>query len=157
GNFTKGPSFSSISEPIEAMLEHLHRIATNCEDLLEADIVSFERYITALRLPKATEEEKETRNRAIEAAAPEAIAIPLRLMEVCLDALRITEKLAPLANKNVISDLGIGVLLFEASAQAALLTVEINLAAIADREARNEYEPRSAQLIEEVTRIKNDV
>ncbi|MDF2815729.1 MAG: methenyltetrahydrofolate cyclohydrolase [Paenibacillus sp.] len=156
-NFSTGARFSSISEQVDDALRRLQQTDRDCEDLLEADIVSFERYMTAMKLPQVTEEQKEIRKQAILTASMEAVSIPLRLMEVCLEALRVTEVLAPLANKNVISDLGIGALLFEASAQSALLTVDINLAAMQASELRSEYERKSEGLISDIVRLKDNI
>jgi formiminotetrahydrofolate cyclodeaminase len=156
-NFSTGARFNSISEQVDDALRHLQQTDRDCEDLLEADIVSFERYMTAMKLPQVTEEQKEIRKQAIHTASMEAVSIPLRLMEVCLEALIVAEVLAPLANKNVISDLGIGALLFEASAQSALLTVEINLAAMQASELRSEYERKSERLISDIVRLKDNI
>ncbi len=156
-NFSTGARFNSISEQVDDALRHLQQTDRDCEDLLEADIVSFERYMTAMKLPQVTEEQKEIRKQAIHTASMEAVSIPLRLMEVCLEALKVTEVLAPLANKNVISDLGIGALLFEASAQSALLTVDINLAAMQASELRSDYERKSEGLISDIVRLKDNI
>jgi formiminotetrahydrofolate cyclodeaminase len=76
-------------------------------------------------------------------------------MEVCLEAMHITQALAPIANKNIISDLGISVILFEAAAQSAWLTVEINRVSLKDPVLRNEYEHKCNAIISEITGIKN--
>lgn len=154
-NFTKGVKFAEFEEQVESALDRLRHISMQCEDLLEADIVSFERYMSAMKLPKQSEEAKAARKHAMEEASLEAVAIPLRLMEVCREALSIAGELAPYANRNVISDLGIGAILCEAAAQSALLTVEINLASMPDSSAqRQEYNQRSRELIQEITRGK---
>lgn len=149
-NFTKGVKFAALAEQVESALARLQHTSLQCEDLLEADIVSFERYMQAMKLPKSTDEEQAIRKHALHEASLEAIAIPMRLMEVCRDALTLTGELAPCANKNVISDLGIGALLFEAAAQSALLTVEINLAAMPDSEQRQQFELSTLELIRDI-------
>ncbi|MNJ02473.1 Formiminotransferase-cyclodeaminase [compost metagenome] len=54
----------------------------------------------------------------------------------------------------MISDLGIGAILFEAAAQSALLTVDINLASLKDLDVKYSYETKTAALIREIGQIK---
>lgn len=153
-NFTKGAKYADVADEVESVLARLREMSMMCEDLLEADIVSFERYMAAIRLPKDTDEQKAARRHAIEEASHEAVAIPLRLMEACAEALGIACELAPYANKNVISDLGIGAVLFEAAAESALLTVEINLAAMSPSERRDEYDRASREWMSRIAERK---
>ncbi|WP_164821549.1 cyclodeaminase/cyclohydrolase family protein [Paenibacillus koleovorans] len=152
--FSQGPKYADWAGIVSGALARLAEASLHCEDLLEADIVSFERYRAAAKLPRDTEEQKAARRHAIEKTTLEAIAVPLQLMEVCRDASRIAEELAPCANKNVISDLGIGSLLFEAAARSAYLTVEINLAAMAESDTRTELARRADALLEEIEELK---
>ncbi|MFC4778167.1 cyclodeaminase/cyclohydrolase family protein [Paenibacillus sp. GCM10023252] len=66
-----------------------------------------------------------------------------------------THSLAESANKNVISDLGIGAILFEAAAQSALLTIEINLASLKDLELRRGYSDKLSSLIGDIGELKS--
>lgn len=75
-------------------------------------------------------------------------------MRVCRDALEQTVRIAEAANPNVISDLGIGAILFESAAQSAYLTVEINLASLKDDEVRQRYDERATELLGDTARLK---
>lgn len=146
-NFTQRGKFAAVSAEMRDAAERLKGWVRECERLLAADIVSFERYMAALKLPKSTEEEKVVRQEELRAATHAAIEVPLGLMRVCRDALRLTAAIAPAANPNVISDLGIGAVLFEASAQSAYLTVEINVAALKDAETASRYDADAVALL----------
>ncbi|MFC3767082.1 cyclodeaminase/cyclohydrolase family protein [Paenibacillus sp. GCM10012303] len=153
-NFTQGAKFAGAEAAMKEAVGRLQDWTRDCEDLLEADVASFERYMSALKLPKSTDEEKRMRAQAIQDAAAQAIEVPLALMRVCRDALEQTVRIAESANPNVISDLGIGAILFESAAQSAYLTVEINLASLKDEEAKQRYDERAAELLGDTARLK---
>nr|WP_170143694.1 cyclodeaminase/cyclohydrolase family protein [Paenibacillus flagellatus] len=153
-NFTTGGKFADAEEAMEEAVRRLQGWTRDCEDMLEADIASFDRYMAALKLPKGTDDEKRIRKQALRDAVRQAIEVPLGLMRVCRDALELTAAIAPSVNPNVVSDLGIGALLFESSAQSAYLTVEINLAALADEDERRSYDKRAAGLLREAAALK---
>ena len=116
--------------------------ATASADLLAAelqaaaleDVRSFEAYMTALRLPKGSSEERQTRRAALEAATRRATAAPLAIAAACAEVLALAERLAPVANRHAVSDIGAAAHLAGAAAGAALLTAEINLGSAPDGE-----------------------
>ena len=83
--------------------------------------------MTALRLPKGSSEERQTRRAALEAATRRATAAPLAIAAACAEVLALAERLAPVANRHAVSDIGAAAHLAGAAAGAALLTAEINL------------------------------
>lgn len=155
GNLTQGDKFADIQSAIAEVIEQMRRSTAECEELLQADISSFNRYMDALKLPKSSDEEKLIRKNALHQAAIQAIDVPLRLIEVCREGLAFTHRIADSSNKNVISDLGIGAILFEAAAQSALLTIEINLASLKDLELKRLYSDKVALLMNEIQDLKS--
>ncbi|MDG0792091.1 cyclodeaminase/cyclohydrolase family protein [Cohnella ginsengisoli] len=130
GRLSQGDKFTAIRPQIEETLAEMTRLSAECETLMHADIASFGQYLSALRLPKATEDEKAQRRAALRDAAVQATAVPLRLMAQCREGLTYTLRIAEGANKNVLSDLAIASILLEAAARSALLTAEINFGAL---------------------------
>ncbi|WDM22945.1 cyclodeaminase/cyclohydrolase family protein [Paenibacillus polymyxa] len=153
-NLSQGEKYAHIHEQITDVISSMERLSTHCEELMVADIQSFEQYMTALRLPKETDEEKRYRTHSLQTAVIAAIEVPMRLLEVCRDGLSQAYNIVEVSNKNVISDLGIGAILFEAAAQSALLTVDINLASLKDLDVKYSYETKTAALIREIGQIK---
>ncbi|MEK4460088.1 cyclodeaminase/cyclohydrolase family protein [Paenibacillus sp. FSL R10-2748] len=153
-NLSQGEKYAHIHEKITDVISSMGRLSTHCEELMVADIQSFEQYMTALRLPKETDEEKRYRTHSLQTAVIAAIEVPMRLLEVCRDGLSQAYNIVEMSNKNVISDLGIGAILFEAAAQSALLTIDINLASLKDLDVKYSYETKTAALIREIGQIK---
>ncbi|WP_336776400.1 cyclodeaminase/cyclohydrolase family protein [Paenibacillus sp. MMO-58] len=155
GNLTQGEKFADIQSTIAEVLDKMRRSTAECEGLLQADSSSFNKYMDALKLPKSSDEEKRIRKNALHEATIQAIDVPLRLIEVCREGLTFTHRIAESSNKNVISDLGIGAILFEAAAQSALLTIEINLASLKDAELKQLYSDKVASLMNEIQDLKS--
>ncbi|WP_116190648.1 cyclodeaminase/cyclohydrolase family protein [Paenibacillus taihuensis] len=152
---TQGDKFAEAQHLIAPALDQMAQLSAECEELLAADIRAFDHYMTALKLPKTTDDEKHRRKLALHVATIGAIDVPLRLMRVCRSGLQATLSVAACTNPHVISDLGIGAILLEAAAQSALLTVQINLAALKDEEQRKEFETAAGELISEIEQLKN--
>jgi len=101
--------------------------------LVDEDTHAFNMIMDALALPKKTEEEKETRRKAIEDASLYAIAIPFRVMQVAYESLEVIEAMARSGNPNSVSDAGVGALCARSAIMGAHLNVKINAAGLADR------------------------
>lgn len=154
-HLTQGDKFAEMQQLIAPALEQMALLSAECEELLAADIRAFDHYMAALKLPKATDDEKRRRKSVLHVATLGAIDVPLRLMRVCRSGLQATESIAACTNPHVISDLGIGAILLEAAAQSALLTVQINLAALKDEATREEFEAAARELIDDIEQLKN--
>ncbi|MDE0445521.1 MAG: cyclodeaminase/cyclohydrolase family protein [Spirochaetaceae bacterium] len=96
------------------------------------DVRSFEAYMAALRLPKGSPAERQARRAALAAATRRATAAPLAIAAACAEILNVAERLAPVANRHAVSDIGAAAHLAAAAAGAALLTAEINLGSAPD-------------------------
>ena len=107
----------------------LRRLA---DRLREEDTAAFESVTAAYGLPRATVEEKAARSVRIQEALRSATSVPLRTAEAGVGVLELAERVAVVANRNVISDAGAAALSARAGTDAAALNVKINLAAIRD-------------------------
>ena len=101
--------------------------------LVDDDSAAYQRVADAMKLPKATEEEKKTRGERMQIALLAASRVPLevaktsrRLLDACERGL---EKAPPAA----VSDVGVGALMAEAALRGAAMNVMINLASVKDR------------------------
>ena len=94
---------------------------------VDDDTRAFDSVIDAMRMPKDTEEERAVRAAAMQEGYQKATRVPLANVERCRDALHLCAEMAPLADPQMISDVGTGALLAHAGAQAAAYNVRINL------------------------------
>ncbi|OLL76119.1 Formiminotetrahydrofolate cyclodeaminase [Pseudonocardia sp. Ae168_Ps1] len=106
--------------------------------LAEDDARAFAAVTAAYALPRGTEEEKAARSSAIGWALVEAGRVPARVVREAGQVIDLAERLRPIGNPNVITDVGAAADAARAAASTARLNVEINLAGITDPLARME-------------------
>lgn len=95
--------------------------------LVEIDAAAYESVIVARRLPRGTDRERELRRVQIDAALREATRAPLTIAHRAEAVLKLAERLAPIGNRNAISDAGVAGLLAASALRGAALNVRINL------------------------------
>ncbi len=101
-------------------------------DAVDRDTRAFNKVMDALRMPKATSEQAEEKDRAVEAANKEASLVPLEVLGTCVEAVGLAKVAASKGNRNSVSDAGVAGLAGQAAGEGAYYNVLINLAGIAD-------------------------
>jgi len=154
GNLSTGEKYEQHQPLIQNVLGEIQQFDDICEQLLQEDITVFQQYMAAFKLPKSDEAAIAIRQQRIHEATLRAIEVPLALIKTCRNGLLQSEKIVAVGNKNVISDLGIALILFEAAAQSAQLTVEINVSSLKDQELAGQYRKRLTSLMDEIVQLK---
>ena len=101
--------------------------------LVDEDTNSFNKIIEGFRMPKATAEEKETRQRAIQDATKYATEIPLEVMKTAYNSMEVMEAMLKEGLESSLSDTGVGVLCARSAVLGAYFNVRINAKDIKDR------------------------
>lgn len=102
--------------------------------LAQADAVAYASVVAARRLPKETDRDREARGVQLGAAVREATRTPLSIARRSTEVLALAEELAPIGNRNAVSDVGVAGLLAGAALRGAALNVEINLPSLPEDE-----------------------
>jgi formiminotetrahydrofolate cyclodeaminase len=110
----------------------LEPISSRLIELADADTQAFNEVMAAYRLPKATDEDKTARTRAIQAALRGATEVPLETLRACADALAHSRTVADHGNQSAASDVGVAIGLLRAAAEGAAANVRINLTGLKD-------------------------
>lgn len=154
-NLTLGKkAYSDVQEDVTGILGSMDKIISNIKILTEKDMLAFQGFMDAWKLPAATDDEKSIKKEAMEDAAQNASTVPLELCRTCLDILKQAARLAPIGNKSAISDVGVGVYLAEAALRSAMLSVDINLPLIGDDAFKVKLLSEKAGIIVEADEIK---
>lgn len=116
----------------------LEPIGSKLMELADLDTQAFNQVMGAYRLPKATDEDKAARTRAIQAALRGATEVPLETLRACADALAQSRTVADCGNQSAESDVGVAIGLLKAAAEGAAANVLINLTGLKDEAFKSE-------------------
>ena len=101
--------------------------------LVDEDTIAFNKIMSALSLPKSTEEEKVNRTNAIQTATKYATEIPFRVMQTTFTSMEVIKAMAEIGKPNSVSDAGVGALAARSAVMGAYLNVKINAAGLTDK------------------------
>lgn len=125
--------------------------------LVDEDTAAFNRIMTAFGMPKATDEEKLAREKAIEDATLYATDVPLKTMRTAVKAFPLLKAMAMNGNPNSVSDAGVGALAARSAVLGALLNVRINAAGLKDRAAAEVLLDEADALAAEAIQAEKDI
>jgi formiminotetrahydrofolate cyclodeaminase len=96
-------------------------------DLAQRDSVAYQSVVTARRLPRETDEQRQARREAVGRAMHDAAEAPLLTARLAVAVLEDAAAVAPIGNVNAASDAGVAALLAWTALRGAILNVRINL------------------------------
>jgi formiminotetrahydrofolate cyclodeaminase len=150
-------NYEAVSAEMQTILPRAEALQRELTDLMQADTDAYARVMDAYRLPKATEEEKTARARAIQAALRHAADVPLRVAECCVEVLTLVRVVVEKGNVNATSDGGVGALMAHAGLRGATYNVLINLNGIRDDAFAQERRARVTELAAEAERLAREI
>jgi formiminotetrahydrofolate cyclodeaminase len=134
-NLTKGKQgYETTQDEIRQAYEKSEDLRKDLTDLIDKDTEAFNEVMKAIKMPKDTEDQKEDRRQAMQAAFKHAAEVPLETARKCNQILDVARIVAEKGNKNSISDAAVSALMAQTGLQAAILNVRINLTSIKDSE-----------------------
>ncbi|OGS21455.1 MAG: hypothetical protein A2252_06995 [Elusimicrobia bacterium RIFOXYA2_FULL_39_19] len=132
-NFTLNKKgYEVCQEEVKKIVTTLSELKTKMNILIDEDVIVYQQVSLAYKLPKNTEEEKNTRASAIESVSKTAMSVPWKIMEGCLDAAPYASRLSEIGNNNLISDIYCGAEFIQSAFNSAVCNIEINLKNIKD-------------------------
>ncbi len=149
-NLTIGKErYQDVEAEARKVLEKGIQVMEQLKKNLDQDIAEFSHYMTALKLPKMTDEEKTLRSAKLQEALVRATQVPLEIGQNCLQVLQLADILAPIGNRTAISDIGVAAYLAESAIKSAMLNVDINLPGIKDEDYREKATGMKKELLAE--------
>ena len=114
--------------------------------LVDEDTDAFNAILEAFRLPNGSDQEKQARNDAVQAATRRAIEVPFRVMEVALESMEMIEAMARIGQETSASDAGVAGLCARSAVMGAYLNVRINVGDLDDASAVSDFIERGAAI-----------
>jgi glutamate formiminotransferase/formiminotetrahydrofolate cyclodeaminase len=158
GNFTLGkPKFEKVERDIRRILKEADKLKGELSGLIQKDIEAYARFSRVSRMSKDTSELKEKRTQALQIALKDATQVPLTTAKSALRLIELAKLLLSRGNPNLITDVGVGVLLADAALQSAALNVQINLGYIKDEEFKKTSSSVLSSVLSQGREIKDKV
>ncbi|MGY1639013.1 cyclodeaminase/cyclohydrolase family protein [Geodermatophilus sp. SYSU D00742] len=130
--YSDSARYADSADEIAAITATADRLRQDAVGLAEDDAAAFTAVTEAYRLPKGTAEEATARSEAIAQALVGAARVPAVVIAVAEHVLGLAERLLPIGNPNVVSDVAAAAEAARAAATTARVNVEVNLGGITD-------------------------
>ena len=133
------PAAAEHERSLAEIRDDAARLQAELLRLAEDDASAYASVVAARRMPKETDDERADRRAQIESAVRAATRAPLEVVLRSSEVLALAEALAPIGNRNAVSDVGVAGLLAAAAIRGAALNVEINVPSLHEGDSlRNE-------------------
>lgn len=125
--------------------------------LVDEDTKAFNLIMGAFGLPKASDEEKAARTKAIQDATKYATEIPFRVMEASFHSMEVMKAMAEHGNPNSVSDAGVGALAARSAVMGAFLNVKINAAGLTDKAFASDLTTRGQAIQDKAIALEAEI
>lgn len=157
-NLTIGKKkYAEYEESVKEILAKAGKIEKDLLEMIDKDAECFLPLSKAYGLPKSTEEEIKIKEETMENALKVACEVPINIVRVCFEAIKLHEDLVDKGSKLAISDVGVGVQCLRAAILSGQLNVVININSIKDEEYVNKVKNEVDELVQEGVRICDEV
>lgn len=146
---------------VEEEMKEIAKIAAECRVKFVADIDkdsdAFNEVMDAFKLPKETDEEKESRKAAIQEATKKAALVPLEVAQDAFKIMGIIEKVVVKGNQNAVTDGAVAAMMARTAVLSALYNVKINLGSIKDEAFVEKVSKEVEELESKVGKVEQDI
>lgn len=157
-NLTIGKKkYAEHEESIKQILEKAGNIEKKLLIMIDEDAKNFLPLSKAYALPALTEEEKKIKSQTMESALKIACEVPINMVRVSYDAIKLHEELVDKGSRLAISDVGVGIQCLRAAILSAQLNVVININSIKDEEYVNKVKSEIDDLVKQGVKICDEV
>lgn len=158
GNFTVGKAkYKSVEKNVKEILQEAKKLQDNLSMLIKEDIEAYERFSQAAQMPKDTLLMREKRRKVLQRTLKEAAEVPWRTAKASLRVIELGQRLLPQGNPNLITDIGVGILLAKAALKSAILNIKINLSFIEDEDYRRKRSGSLGKVLSQASQIEDEV
>lgn len=132
-NLTVGKEkYAAVDAQMREVAAQTSALRAELVDGIQKDVDSFTAYMTALRMPKDTEEQKAARQQAMQQGLKTAALVPLDVAKTAVKIFPLAQQAVQYGNPMAVTDGLAAAMLARSAVLGALLNVKINLASIKD-------------------------
>lgn len=154
GSLTVGKKkYAAVEEEILALKARCDALQKELLDQVEADDKGFVPLAKAYSIPK----DDPNRDAILEEATITACAVPMRIMELCCQALECVAVFAAKGSRLAVSDAGCGAVCCKAALQSASLNVFINTKSLKNREIAEEMNAKANAMLDKYCALADEI
>ena len=154
GSLTVGKKkYAGVEEEIIALKAKCDQLQKDLLDQIALDAKGFEPLAKAYGIPK----DDPTRDQVLEEATVVACQVPVRIMELCCEALDAIQVFAAKGSRLAVSDAGCGAVCVKAALQAASLNVFINTKTLQNRELAEEMNRKCLGMLDKYCAMADEI
>jgi len=144
------PKFATMAERMRIIAEEGQRLSAAFIAAIDDDVAAFDKVSAAYKLHKSTDAERASRTAAIQAALVGASDVPMHVVELALETVRLAVELVDAGNPNAISDAGCAALFAQTAARGAALNIRLNIKTLKDTTLADSYESPLSDLLAQI-------
>ena len=154
GSLTVGKKkYAAVEAEIIALKEKCDGLQKDLLDQVPADAVGFEPLAKAYGIPK----DNPDRDKILEDATIVACAVPMKIMELCCEAIEAISVFAEKGSRLAVSDAGCGAVCCKAALQSASLNVFINTKSLKNRELAEEMNAKANGMLDKYCAMADEI
>ncbi len=154
GSLTVGKKkYADVEEEIIALKAKCDQLQKDLLDQIALDAKGFEPLAKAYGIPK----DDPARDKVLEEATITACAVPVKIMELCCEALDAIKVFAEKGSRLAVSDAGCGAVCVKAALQAASLNVFINTKTLQNRELAEEMNKKCLGMLDKYCAMADEI
>ncbi len=154
GSLTVGKKkYAAVEEEIVALKAKSDALQTELLDQVPADAEGFAPLAKAYGIPK----DDPTRDAVLEEATLTACKVPMRIMELCCEAIDVIAVFADKGSRLAVSDAGCGAVCCKAALQSASLNVFINTKSLKNREVAEEMNAKANGMLDKYCAMADEI
>ncbi|HHC24961.1 MAG TPA: methenyltetrahydrofolate cyclohydrolase [Desulfobacterales bacterium] len=150
-NLTIGKKgYESSEEDMRAIAKEASEYREKLVKDIDRDSDAYNEVMAAFKLPKHSEEEKNSRNQAIQKGLKTATLVPLDIAKDAFKIMELAGKVVKKGNKNAMTDGAVGAMAARTAVLSALYNIKTNLGSIQDIEFVD-------KITEQVRHLESDI
>ena len=154
GSLTVGKKkYAEVEAEIIALQAKCDALQAELLDQVEADEINFLPLAKAYGIPK----DDPTRDAVMEEATIIACSTPVKIMELCCQALDAIKIFAEKGSRLAVSDAGCGAVIVKSALQAASLNVFINTKTLKNREVAEEMNAKCLAMLDNYGKLADEI
>ncbi|MDR0889279.1 MAG: cyclodeaminase/cyclohydrolase family protein [Oscillospiraceae bacterium] len=154
GNLTVGKkTYAAVEDEIKQLLSRCDALQKDLLDMVAQDAACFAPLAKAYGISK----DDPTRPLVLEQALAVACSAPLRIMELCCEAIAQIRVFAEKGSRMAVSDAGCAAVICKAALQSASLNVFINTKSMQNREAAEARNLRAKAMLDEYCAMADEI